>query len=156
LTDDSELRAVGDRIAGLLDGLQASADEAVMYDVEELVKLVTDLYGGALARVMALADPGLAAALAEDELVGSLLLVHDLHPDSFEVRASRAVEAVAAPGGEVDAEIVGREVRLVVTGGGAELAERVRKSVADAVPDGTVSVESRAAPVPVRIGKRHG
>jgi hypothetical protein len=78
------LRAVGDRIEKLLDELQAGAEPRMYARAEELVRLVTDLYGAALTRVTEMAadgfSPGLMARLLEDELLASLLLVHGLHP----------------------------------------------------------------------------
>ena len=53
---------------------------------EELVRLVTDLYGAGLERLLEIVhdagrlDDGALDALAGDELVASLLLVHGLHP----------------------------------------------------------------------------
>ena len=53
---------------------------------EELVRLVADLYGSGLERTLSILyelgrlDDEALAALAADDLVSSLLLVHDLHP----------------------------------------------------------------------------
>ena len=49
------LRAVGDRIEQLLDELHATADPRARATAEELLRLVTELYGGALERVVELA-----------------------------------------------------------------------------------------------------
>ncbi|MGD9483526.1 hypothetical protein WDH52_09715 [Streptomyces sp. TRM70308] len=49
--------------------------------------------GGAAAR--ASAGASLVRRLADDELVGHLLLVHDLHPDPPDVRARRALDGLA-------------------------------------------------------------
>ena len=62
--------------------------------VEELVRLVTELYGGGLARVVELAGEALptsaaSSALADDDLVASLLVVHGLHPDGLPQRVER-------------------------------------------------------------------
>jgi Fe-S cluster biogenesis protein NfuA len=103
------LRAVGDRIEQLLDELRAAADRRVYGQAEELLGLVTDLYGGGLARVIDILerhDPGLVRELAGDELVASLLLVHGLHPDDLVVRVTRALDSVrpllASHGGDVE------------------------------------------------------
>jgi Fe-S cluster biogenesis protein NfuA len=70
---------------------------------------VTDVYGAALERVLALAAelaPELVGRLAEDELVASVLLVHGLHPDDLTVRVERGLAAVrpflAQHGGDVE------------------------------------------------------
>ncbi len=65
--------------------------------VEELLRLVTDLYGGALARVVELAQeeaPAVVDRLVDDELVASLLLVHGLHPAAVGARVEDALESV--------------------------------------------------------------
>ncbi len=83
------LRAVGDRIeqaarrAARRPPIRAPCDQA-----EELLRLVTELYGAGLARVVELAAERRARArstgFVDDELVASLLLVHGLHPESLD------------------------------------------------------------------------
>jgi Fe-S cluster biogenesis protein NfuA len=91
------LRAVGDRIEQLLDDLHAIADPRARATAEELLRSVTELYGGGLERIMQLASadvPAFGQLLVDDELVGSLLIVHGLHPDTIETRVERALETV--------------------------------------------------------------
>ncbi|HYZ99851.1 MAG TPA: NifU family protein [Acidimicrobiales bacterium] len=91
------LRATGDRIERLLDELHAAADPRSYGLAEELLRSVTDLYGGGLARVVELvgdAAPDVMGRLVDDELVASLLLVHGLHPDPVAQRVERALEGV--------------------------------------------------------------
>jgi Fe-S cluster biogenesis protein NfuA len=91
------LRVVGDRIEQLLDQLHATAEPATSALAQELLRLVTELYGGGLERVVLLAReeaPAFADRLLEDELVASLLLVHGLHPDSVPARVEQALESV--------------------------------------------------------------
>jgi len=97
VTEPTDVRLLGDRIEQLLDGLQATGDRRARERAEELLRLVTELYGAGLARVMELVDaeaPDLARRLAADDLVGSLLLVHDLHPDALTVRVETALDSV--------------------------------------------------------------
>jgi len=91
------LRVVGDRIEQLLDELHATAEPAGCALAEELLRLVTELYGGGLERVVTLAReeaPGFVERLLDDELVASLLLVHGLHPESVPARVEHALESV--------------------------------------------------------------
>ena len=88
------LREVGSGIERLLDELGADADPAVRSKAEELVRLLAGFYGAALGRVVELADQGLLGRLADDELVASLLIVHDLHPLDTKARVERALERV--------------------------------------------------------------
>ena len=87
-----DLHAVADRIGSLLDELRSATEVPVWLRVEELVRLLTELYGAGMARTLELADshPDLIARLGRDELVGSLLVLHDLHPESLEQRVARA------------------------------------------------------------------
>jgi Fe-S cluster biogenesis protein NfuA/nitrite reductase/ring-hydroxylating ferredoxin subunit len=103
-----DLRAAGDRIEELLGQLESSLDGRAFEQVQDLVSLVTDLYGGGLARILELAgeDTALRERLADDDLVASLLVLHDLHPLDLEARVRRALEAVrpylGSHGGDVD------------------------------------------------------
>ena len=61
------------------------------------MRLVTELYGAGLERILTIVgkvDPPLVVDLAADDLVASLLLVHDLHPEDLEQRVEGALESV--------------------------------------------------------------
>ncbi|MGW4569368.1 NifU family protein, partial [Streptomyces sp. NPDC004561] len=90
------------------------------------------------------------ARLADDELVGHLLVLHEIHPDSPERRAARAVEklrpAVRERGGDLEwAGVDGHVARVrLVSGGGcgsgcgggsSDIAEVVRAAVLAAAPE---------------------
>lgn len=106
-----DLRATGERIDTLLQA-SASGGTVARERAEELIRLVTDLYGAGLERFMellydkGLLDDELLATLAEDELLASLLLVHGLHPYSLETRVEQALESVrpylGSHGGDVE------------------------------------------------------
>jgi len=99
VTADPDPGAVGERIEALLEA-SAVGGPVARERAEELVRLVVDLYGAGLERVLDLAheagalDDALLAALAGDELVSSLLLVHGLHPYGVEDRVQRALDDV--------------------------------------------------------------
>ncbi len=101
-----DLRAVGDRIEAVLDELRTSTERRVWELIEETVGLVTDLYGGGLERVLDLVDDGTRARLVGDELIGSLLVLHDLHPMTLEDRVLAALDEVrpylGSHGGDVE------------------------------------------------------
>ncbi len=89
-------RTAGDRIQTLLDA-SAAGGTAARERAEQLVRDVTDLYGAGLERMMRLAvsaNPELAETFADDNLVASLLLVHNLHPHDVERRVSEALDGV--------------------------------------------------------------
>jgi Fe-S cluster biogenesis protein NfuA len=109
LSPPQDLRATGDRIEQLLDELQAMAGPRVADTTQELLRLVTDLYGGALGRIVAMVGatrPELLAELADDELVASLLVVHGLHPEDLRARVETALDRVRpvleSHGGDVE------------------------------------------------------
>jgi Fe-S cluster biogenesis protein NfuA/nitrite reductase/ring-hydroxylating ferredoxin subunit len=87
-------RTVGERIEQLLGGLAQGRQKDT---AEELVRLLVEMYGDALTRVVALLrerDPALVMALTGDELLESLLLLHDLHPVDVDTRIQRALDRV--------------------------------------------------------------
>jgi Fe-S cluster biogenesis protein NfuA/nitrite reductase/ring-hydroxylating ferredoxin subunit len=89
---------IGQHVEQALTEIGALGDENVRHRVEDLVSTLVEFYGSALERVMELAhergDPGLIAALGDDPLVGSVLVVHDLHPLSTEQRVRVALDKV--------------------------------------------------------------
>ncbi|MEU1185050.1 hypothetical protein ABZ464_47095 [Streptomyces sp. NPDC005820] len=85
----------GRRIEEVLDRLATSGDGAAA--AEDLVRSLMDLYGTALAHVVELlgSTPGKALArLLDDDLVASLLVLHDLHPEDRDTRIARALDGV--------------------------------------------------------------
>jgi Fe-S cluster biogenesis protein NfuA len=86
------------RIDALLDELDQSAVPAVRERVQELLAAVMALYGAGLDRTIeTLLDAGatdLARRLADDEIVGSLFVLHGLHPDDILTRVNDALERV--------------------------------------------------------------
>ena len=116
---EADWRAAGQRIEALI-AAGAAPGAAGRDRAEELVRIVADLYGAGLERMLellhahgALGDEALDA-LAADDLVASLLLVHGLHP--YDVR-TRVEQALAGVAGDVTLlEITGEGVvRLQVT-----------------------------------------
>lgn len=90
---DAALRHMED----LIEKLDQLGDPAGRGPARELVEVILDLHGVALARllsVVASADGGstILARLAEDDRVQPLLLLHGLHPDDMETRVRRAAE----------------------------------------------------------------
>ncbi|MEV0374690.1 hypothetical protein AB0I10_33730 [Streptomyces sp. NPDC050636] len=86
----------------VLDRLAQRGDAESTAAAEELVRVLMDFYGAGLARIMRLLDRGTdraggdgpRAALLGDELVASLLVLHELHPENTSARIGRALESV--------------------------------------------------------------
>ncbi len=99
MPQEKNLRGTGDRIEGLLQELGSVADPRVRANAEELVRLLMELYGSALARILEIVDDTGPAVeiydrLAADDLVASLLVLHGLHPLNVETRIARALDRV--------------------------------------------------------------
>ena len=135
--------------------------EALLGSIEDdpravdAVGAIVDLYGEALARIMAGADP------VADELVSHLLLVHDLHPLDLETRVRGALEDVrpylGTDGGDV--ELLGVEdgvarLRLAGTCNGCPsstvtLKNAIEQAILQAAPDlERIDAEGVAEPQP--------
>ena len=88
------------RVQELQEALESSADSASRELAEELVGYVVRMYGAGLERVVAALHAGgaegqrIAAELAEDRLVATLLLIHDLHPVPLSERVQAALDSV--------------------------------------------------------------
>jgi len=171
-------RRVGDRIEEILAVLR-SGDPTAADAAEELTRLLVGLYGDGLGRIVATlreagpAGAGLLAALAEDPLVESLLLLHDLHPLDVDTRIQRALDRVrpylgSHAGGVEYLGVTGDGVaRLRLEGscvGCPSSMVTVQLAITDAVKDAApevseVAVEGvtdppPASPVLLQIGRR--
>jgi Fe-S cluster biogenesis protein NfuA len=151
--DDADVRELVARVEGQLGELDPRATEAVQALVE--------LYGEAMRRFLAGADP------EQDELLSHLLLVHDLHPVDVETRVRKALDDVrpylGSHGGDV--ELLGVEdgvarLRLSGTCNGCPsstvtLRNAIEEAVMRAAPDlDGIDAEGVAEPRPaiVQIG----
>jgi Fe-S cluster biogenesis protein NfuA/nitrite reductase/ring-hydroxylating ferredoxin subunit len=104
-----ELEEAGERIEAALHDLDAIDDPRVRELAMGALQLVVGLYGDALERVLEVVGshaPAALAPLAADDLVSSLLIVHDLHPEPVSLRVERALDYVrpylGSHGGDVD------------------------------------------------------
>jgi len=88
------VREVSERIDTLLDELGESVPAPALERVEDLVQCVMALYGEGLGRVVGSLDDATVRRLADDEVVGNLLVLHDLHPDDVDTRVQQALERV--------------------------------------------------------------
>lgn len=134
----------------------------------DLMSAILDLHGTGLERMMEIVhDAGESGTvtirrLAGDDLVASLLVLHDLHPDDIDTRVQRALGKMSGK-----AELLGvfeGTVRIRLTASGCGLREAVETAVRDAVPDaaniivdepvpagGFVPLAALGVPVPGRV-----
>lgn len=81
----------------VLDEFAGAGDEAALERAERLTRSLMGLYATGLGRILEIAeerDPDLVRALADDDAVGSLLVLHDLHPDDVDARIQAALDRV--------------------------------------------------------------
>lgn len=100
------------RIETLLQEVAMFPDAQARATTEELIQALLDMYGEGLARILELTeqatapDTSLIETFADDDLVASLFLLHDLHPVSTETRIAQALVEVRpylkSHGGDVE------------------------------------------------------
>jgi Fe-S cluster biogenesis protein NfuA/nitrite reductase/ring-hydroxylating ferredoxin subunit len=99
LLDDQGLQERVARMEALLGEIETLADPNARAKAAEMAQVLLELYGEGLARMMEVVAQGsererIFKALAEDDLVSHLLLLHGLHPLDVETRVVRALEEV--------------------------------------------------------------
>ncbi len=88
------------RLDGLLREAEQQADPAARARLQETVQALLDLHGVGLERLLKhVAEAGEAGqrildACARDDVVGGLLLLHNLHPLDVEARVRQALDGV--------------------------------------------------------------
>jgi Fe-S cluster biogenesis protein NfuA len=106
-----EFRLQTERVEKLAARLESAGDPEIRAAALDLVQSVVELHGAALQRLVdsLLQTPAGKQALSEaleNDLVSSMLLLHNLHPDDIETRVLRGLEKarpyLKSHGGNVD------------------------------------------------------
>ena len=106
-----EFRLQTERVEKLAARLESAGDPEIRATALDLVQSVVELHGAALQRLVdsLLRTPAGEQALTEaleNDLVSSMLLLHNLHPDDIETRVLRGLEKarpyLKSHGGDVD------------------------------------------------------
>jgi Fe-S cluster biogenesis protein NfuA len=140
----------------LVQQLEAAADPAARAASQELVSALMDLHRGALDGILTAirrnGAPGAAIIeqLARDDLVASVLLLYDLHPQDLETRVRNALEKsrpyLMSHGGNVELAGIdeGGVVRLRMQGtchscpaSSVTLKLSIEQAIREAAPDVT-------------------
>ena len=142
--DDGELRTHVARTEALLSRLHELPDLTVRAQALDAVHALVTLYGACLERVLRHTGADTARAFAADELVGHLLLVHELHPDPPAVRIRRALAQLPGTATAELAELEGATARVRVRTSGCGsgcgtpadgMREQVEAAIAWAAPE---------------------
>jgi Fe-S cluster biogenesis protein NfuA len=142
------------RVETLLERFSAfPASTGARTDAEELVRVISALYGECLRRVIARIREQFKGAgddalerCCDDPLVASLLVTHGLHPVPLERRVERALDALRPAlrekGADVELLSVDEDVVAVRVDGMADLVPLVEQAIHAAAPE---VLEVRAA-----------
>lgn len=142
-----------ERMDGLVRGLEASTEPAAQA-ARELAQTIVDLHGAGLARMLSIVgqagDPGrpVLDKFVQDDLVRSLLLLHELHPLDLETRVRIGIEKVVplarAYGADIEVVAIGDAlVRLRLDGiddsspAQSTLQQALESAILEAAPDVT-------------------
>ena len=116
-----------ERVQDLQSRLAAAGDVATQQLAEELVSAIVQMYGAGLEQILdvlfAAGEEGarLATTMADDPLVATLFMIHDLHPVPLADRVNQALEHVRpymeSHGGNVELLSLSRRRRPAATGG---------------------------------------
>ncbi len=169
MSNKKEFHVRSERIEQLAAKLEQSADPELHATATELLQCVMELHGTGLERIMqALSESDEAGSLTErlldDNLVSSLLLLHNLHPDDLPTRVTAVIEKMRPQleAQSCSAELVDIEngvvsVRLLHQGGGchstaATMATALEDAITEAAPDAErITIETVETPVQTQL-----
>ena len=170
MTHTHEFRARSERIEQLAAKLEQAADAELHATAMELLQCVLELHGAGLERMMQMLSESdmtgsLTGKLLDDNLVASLLLLHNLHPDDLPVRVQTALDKVRPQleSHSCQAELVAIQngivsLRLLHQGGGgchstaATMAAALEDAITEAAPDAErITVETLEMSIPTQL-----
>lgn len=173
-----DARRVAERVGVLLTEIGGIADPRLTERTEDLVSLLMQFYGAGIRRILETADEAgllegpLLDGLVKDELVSSLLVIHDLHPLDLPTRVQDALDRVrpylGSHGGDVEImAIEGDVVRVRMEGSCSScpsstvtLNLAIEKAILDAAPEisriEAEGVEEAPTGQLIQLGARRG
>ena len=141
--------------------LQTISDPVARATATELIASVLQLHGAALQRILEILEerrePSITAALDADPLVRSILLLHDLHPQSTAERVTASLRELEGQLKKRDAsvELLSLEegavkLRLINRGTSSGVEALLEQAIRDAAPEVSgIEIESVS---PIRSG----
>ena len=148
--DDAAVRALLAVLNDQLDQLETMPGPIAELGLAAIAGLA-EIYGQALVRVLELADPAAVEQMLGDELIGHLVALHGIHPESVETRLADVIEqlgaALAGQGGTVELDRLDEGVAVlrvsVGTRASADVENVVRRAVLTSIPElADVAIES--------------
>jgi Fe-S cluster biogenesis protein NfuA len=100
MKQDAQVQSRAERIEKLVQEVSLFPNIHARETTEELIQCILDMYGECLARIIELSMQADAAgfplvrSFTRDDLIGSLLILHDLHPVDLETRVLRSLDEV--------------------------------------------------------------
>jgi hypothetical protein len=156
----SDLDSTVERIEILVAELGA-ADPHIRQKAEELIRVLMQLYQAGFSRAIEILGSEQVARIAEDKLVGSLLILHGLHPADAGERIVGALQRVERrlAGHRLHLDRIADEVahiRVELNSGPVppSLAALIEQAIVDSAPDiSRVEIEGlpQSAPALVQI-----
>lgn len=150
-----------EKIEELVRRAESLSDPEARAVAVDLLKAALEFHAAALERLLEIAGKETVDRIAQDELVGNLLLLHDLHPDSPETRIHRAVERLQDMFSSLGARlslsgIEGGQVRIhfdsAQAWSRAAVTESIERTIFEAAPEiGSILVEGIKEPVPANF-----
>lgn len=171
MPDQTSLQNDARRIGDIIRRIETAADPNVRAMASELVEAVMALHGSALERILTIASEcgeageEIIRRCGRDELVSSILVLYDLHPENMEARVRRALEkaqpSLAANGARADLVSIGADgsvkLRLDWTShmcGASGVRSSLQAAMEGAAPDAAAVYIEEAAPASfVPLGK---
>ena len=140
------------RIERLLADLRAQVSPLAWQRVDELLATVVEVYGRALGRLYGAVAPAEQRGLADDELIGSLLALHGLHPLTIDERIRQALAQLAPQLGRLELSAIDRgvaQVRAVDAPAVRGARKLIERALEEAAPElAGVHIEGLREPAP--------
>lgn len=101
MVDQTHFRVASNRIEVLVGELGSVDDPKMRQNTEELIRLLTEMYGAAFGRILQILERDEAAeriieSFCKDSLIASLLGFHGLHPKPVETRIMEVLDRLRA------------------------------------------------------------
>lgn len=150
IVDEARLKAESAEIEQMLGDLHAQVDPEAWRQVEGVLARLVRLYGVGLQRALeharaSGADTGsFDAALAGDDLLGSLLAMHGLHPLTAQQRVEKLIERIGESSDKLLLVWLGDGRARLLSGLGDEADAALRAALGSITPELEVEIVAMA------------